>query len=208
MTLRARPPRLRLFRATFHLDDSYLGSMEQTYDFSAGRMDDTRRLDRGDARRRHHRSFPLGGSRLSVNTVAQWFASEPTPDTSKTISRLSLLTGLVASQLYLIHAAFFAHALTPISVFVIDPKTQLHLISGQLGNIEEVFHGDGLASTMLVSVLVFVLGWMAVRVTAKVLERSSARSRATHTHRYQLAQAAATSDVATASTGAVVLRNN
>jgi uncharacterized protein YjbJ (UPF0337 family) len=53
----------------------------------------------------------------------------------------------------LIHAAFFAHTLTPISVYVIDPNTQLQLASGQIGNVEEVFHGDGLAYTILIAVL-------------------------------------------------------
>lgn len=138
-------------------------------------MDTGHRLDRGNGRRRHHCSFAVGGGRLRVKKIEPLFAIEPTPDLSKTISRLSLLTALVASQIYLIHAAFFAHALTPISVYVIDPKTQLHLMSGQVGNIEEVFHLDGLIPTILVSVLVFVLGWMVARATARLYGRSRTR---------------------------------
>jgi hypothetical protein len=102
----------------------------------------------------------------SANMVEQGHALEPV---SKAVSRSSLLTALVVSQAYLIHATFFAHALTPISVFVIDPKTHLHLLSGQIGNIEEVFHWDGFIPTILLSVLVFVVGWMAARGTARLL---------------------------------------
>jgi hypothetical protein len=101
-------------------------------------------------------------------TVKPGLAIEPAP-LSKTISRLSLLMAVVASQAYLIHAIFFAHVLTPISVYVIDRQTHLHLLSGQIGSTEEVFHWDGLTSTMLISVLVFVVGWMAARGTARLL---------------------------------------
>jgi len=76
---------------------------------------------------------------------------------SKTVARLSSLTGVFASQAYLIHAAFFAHALTPVEVYVLDPKTHIRLLAGQIGNIEEVFHWNGLIPTMLISVLVFAL---------------------------------------------------
>jgi hypothetical protein len=71
---------------------------------------------------------------------------------SKTVSRLSLLTAVVASQAYLIYAAFFAHALTPVGVFAMDPRTHLHRVNGQIGNIEAVFHWDGLISTILISI--------------------------------------------------------
>ena len=94
------------------------------------------------------------------------------PDTSKTVSTLSLLTAVIASQAYLVHAAFFGHALTPVDVYVIDPKTHLHLLAGQIGNIEEVFHWDGLIRTMLITGLVFALGWMAIRGAAKLLVSS------------------------------------
>ena len=133
--------------------------------------------------------------------VEQEHAREPV---SKALSRLSLLTALVASQAYLIHATFFAHALTPIGVYVIDRQTHLHLVSGQIGNIEEVFHWDGLIPTILISVLVFVVGWMAARGTGRLLASSRPTAPSGQTHRYQLAQAIAASDVATLSTGGIV----
>jgi hypothetical protein len=43
---------------------------------------------------------------------------------------------------------------------MIDPHSHLRLTAGQIGNIEEVFHWDGLIHTMLLSILVFVVGWL------------------------------------------------
>jgi hypothetical protein len=127
---------------------------------------------------------------------------EPALVLSKTASRLSLLTGVFASQAYLIHAIFFAHALIPVEVYVVDPKTQLHLLAGQNGNIEEVFHWNGLLPTMLISVVVLALGWMAARGAAKLLSSwGSKKVFSSNQSIYQLAMAAASSDVSTASTG-------
>ena len=133
--------------------------------------------------------------------VEQGLAIEPTRGLSKTISRLSLLTAVVASQAYLIHAIFFAHALTPVGVYVLDRQTHLHLLSGQIGSIQEVFHWDGVIPTMLISFLVFVVVWMAARGTAKMLASSGPRGSSGQTDRDQLAQAIAASDV---STGGIV----
>jgi hypothetical protein len=131
-------------------------------------------------------------------------ALELAPDCSNTVSRVSLLTAVIASQAYLIHAIFFAHALTPISVYVIDRQTHLRLLSGQLGSLQQVFHWDGLLSTMLISVVVFVGGWMAARGTARLLgsERPAGLSGATNLS--QLAHTIAPNNLATASTGGIV----
>jgi hypothetical protein len=134
----------------------------------------------------------------SSNTVERRLAIEPAP-LSKTISRLSLLTAMVASQAYLIHAIFFAHVLTPISVYVIDRHTHLPLLSGQIGSTQEVFHWDGLTSTMLISVLVFVVGWMAARGAARLL--SPARGLEGVARPALLAPAIAANDIATVLTG-------
>jgi hypothetical protein len=113
---------------------------------------------------------------------------EPTR-VSKTVSRLSSLTGVLAFQAYLIHATFFAQALTPVEVYVVDPKTHRHLVYGQIGNIEEVFHWNGLISTVRISVLIFALGWMAARRTARLLSRSKLKGSLSRINRSQLAKA-------------------
>jgi len=105
----------------------------------------------------------------SLNAVAPEIALEATTGLSTVFSRLSLLTAVVASQAYLIHASFFAHALIPVEVYVVDPKTHLHLPAGEIGNIEAIFHWDGVIPTILISVLVFALGWIAAWGTAKLL---------------------------------------
>ena len=138
-----------------------------------------------------------------MNKIEQALAIDPTPGTSKTLSRLSLLTAAIASQAYSAHAIFFAHALTPISVYVIDRHTHLHLLSGQVGNIEEVFHSDGLIPTMLISLLVFVLGWMAARGTAKLLANSGQRE-SSESDRFELARGIAANNVATIPNGGIV----
>ena len=112
--------------------------------------------------------------------VGHEIAVESAAGLSKTKSRLSLLTAVGASQAYSIHAVFFAHALTPISVFVIDRQTHLHLLSGQSGSIQEAFHWDGLIPTILISVLVFLVGWIAARGTAKRLTSSGPRESTFH----------------------------
>jgi hypothetical protein len=128
---------------------------------------------------------------------------ESMPNLSKTVSRLSLLVAVVASQAYLIHAAFFAHALTPIGVFVIDPRTHLHRVSGQIGNIEEVFHWDGLTSTILIAILVFVVGWMAARGATMLRTSSGSPGPSIEDQQYQLAPAITASDLTAASTGGI-----
>jgi hypothetical protein len=104
--------------------------------------------------------------------------------------------------MYLIHGAFFNHALTPASVYVIDPKTHLHLLSGQIGNIEAVFHWDGLASTILMSVLVFIIGWAAVSGLAKLFAQSGLQSSHDKIDPNQLAHSIVANDVVAVATGA------
>jgi|SRR5580700_10645190 hypothetical protein len=123
---------------------------------------------------------------------------------SKTVSRLSLLTAVVASQAYLIYAAFFAHALTPVGVFAMDPRTHLHRVNGQIGNIEAVFHWDGLISTILISILVFAVGWLAARGTAGLLASSGSSGLSIDDQGYQPAPAITANDLTAASTGGIV----
>jgi hypothetical protein len=146
----------------------------------------------------------MNSSNAIESPIESASAIELEPALSKTISRLSLLTAVVASQAYLIHASFFGHALTPIGVYVIDPKTHLHLLAGQTGNIEEVFHWDGVIPTILIAVLVFAFGWMAAQGTAKLLAGSRRGVSAGRSPDYQLSLVIALNDSQIVTNGGIV----
>jgi hypothetical protein len=77
-------------------------------------------------------------------------------------------------------------------------------VTGQIGNIEEVFHWNGLVSTILIAVLVFALGWVAARGTARLISGSDSKGSLSQLNRSQLAPAVPASDIATASAGGIV----
>lgn len=81
--------------------------------------------------------------------------------------RLSLLAAFVAGEAYSIYATFFAHAVTPATVYVVNRYTHRRLLPGQIGDIEEVFTWDALAPILVFSLIVFTLTWCIMRVTAK-----------------------------------------
>ncbi len=126
----------------------------------------------------------------SSNTVEHGFQIESTLIPSKTVARLSSLIGVFASQAYLTHATVFAHALTPIEVYVLDPRTHFHLVAGQIGDIDVgsrvCFELDGSARN----------GKAPFKLRS---QRSSGRI-----NRYQIALAVPASDKATAATGGIV----
>jgi hypothetical protein len=80
--------------------------------------------------------------------------------------------GLTAAETYWIYAIFVAHALTPISVFVTDRSTNRRFLSGQIGYVEEVFHWNGLFSTLAASLAMFALVWCVLRGSSWALARS------------------------------------
>jgi len=85
----------------------------------------------------------------------------------KSAKRLGCLVGLVAGWTYSVYATFFAHALTPPSVYVIDRYTHRRLLPGQIGDLSEVFNLDGLIHMLELSLIVFILVWCIVSVTTK-----------------------------------------
>jgi hypothetical protein len=87
---------------------------------------------------------------------------------------------------------------------VIDPRSHLHRVSGQIGNIEEVFHWHGLISTILISILVFALGWMAARGTVWLLASSGTLGPPIENQQYQLAPAITASDLTLHQPGGIV----
>lgn len=98
-----------------------------------------------------------------------------TEDKETGARRLSLLAAFVASEAYSIYATFFAHALTPVTVYVVDRYTHRRLLPGQIGDIEEVFTWDGLVPILVFSLIVFSLTWCIMRVTARCAHRSGSR---------------------------------
>jgi hypothetical protein len=83
----------------------------------------------------------------------------------------ALLPGFVAGEAYSIYATFFAHALAPATVYVVDRYTHRRLLPGQIGDIEEIFNWDGLLPILLFSLIVFSLPWCIMRVTAGCVNR-------------------------------------
>jgi len=152
-------------------------------------------------------SFPSESVMDASTTVEQWQTLgqtlAPAQGVSKTVSRLSLLTAVVASQTYLIHATFFGHSLTPIGVYVVDPNTHRHLMSGQIGKIEEVFYWNGLISTIVIAVSVSIVSWMSVRGIAKVLARCKSKTWSGTARRNQQPQVIATGETADISSGEI-----
>jgi hypothetical protein len=85
----------------------------------------------------------------------------------KSARRLGCLAGLVAGWTYSVYATFFAHALTPPSVYVIDRYTHRRLLPGQIGDLSEVFNLDGLIHMLVLSLIVFIMVWCILGVAAK-----------------------------------------
>ena len=85
---------------------------------------------------------------------------------SKGARRWCLLAALVAGEGCSIYATFFAHALTPASVYLVDRYTHRRLMPGHIGDIEEIFNLDGLILVLVLSFVAFALAWCIMRVTA------------------------------------------
>ncbi len=73
--------------------------------------------------------------------------------------RLSGLMALIVAETYSVYATFLAHTLTPVSVFVVDRATRLRLPPGGIGDLRVSFNADGIASVLLMSILVFAMSW-------------------------------------------------
>lgn len=117
---------------------------------------------------------------------------------SKTARRLGLLAGLVAGEAYSIYATFIAHALTPVTVYVVDRYTHRQLLPGQIGDIEEIFNWAGLVPVLILSLIVSGLTWYVIRVTASCAYqyRRQTVARTDEIHTYPPSRAAADNRIA------------
>jgi hypothetical protein len=80
-------------------------------------------------------------------------------------TRIDLLGGLAAAELYWLYAIFVVHVFT-ISVYVTDRSTNLRVVSGRIGDLGEVIHGAGLFTSLMISFSLFALVWCLLRRSA------------------------------------------
>lgn len=81
--------------------------------------------------------------------------------------RWSFLAAFIAGEAYSIYATFFAHALQPPDVHVTDRYTRRRLLPGQIGNLEVTVNWDDLIRILALSLVLFILVWCIMRLTAK-----------------------------------------
>ncbi len=89
------------------------------------------------------------------------------------MSRIGAASGFVATELYWLYVIFFASVMNPVSVpvsvYVVDRQTGLHLLSGQVGNLESTLNWSSVSIAVLLSLFVFAATWLAVRIVANTL---------------------------------------
>jgi hypothetical protein len=89
-------------------------------------------------------------------------------DLSAGAEKLSLLAGLTAGLAYSTFASFVANALTPVTGRIVEADSFRRAVSG---HYQEVFSLSGTLSTLIVSVIVFVLIWWSMRVMLEYWQR-------------------------------------
>jgi hypothetical protein len=86
----------------------------------------------------------------------------PTLAVANGVNRMGVFAGLVAGVTYSTYASFVANALTPVSGRLIEVSSFRRAVSGRY---QEVVSLNGVAFTVLVSLVVFALVWWMMRVT-------------------------------------------
>ncbi|MGB8682787.1 MAG: hypothetical protein WCD12_07885 [Candidatus Binatus sp.] len=89
-------------------------------------------------------------------------------DLSAGSEKLSLLAGLTAGLAYSTFASFVANALTPVSGRLIEADSFRRAVSG---HYQEVLSLNGVITTVLASLIVFVLVWWSTRVILEHWQR-------------------------------------
>jgi hypothetical protein len=87
---------------------------------------------------------------------------------SASAEKLSLLAGVTAGFVYSIFASFVANALTPVTAYLVEADSFRHSVSGRY---QEVLSLNGAISTLLVSLVVFVVVWWSTRVILEHWQR-------------------------------------
>jgi hypothetical protein len=89
-------------------------------------------------------------------------------DLSAGTEKLCLLAGLTAGLAYSTFASFVANALTPVTGRIVEADSFRRAVSG---HYQEVFSLSGTLSTLIVSLIVFVLVWASMRVMLEYWQR-------------------------------------
>jgi len=89
-------------------------------------------------------------------------------DLSAGAEKLGLLAGLTAGLAYSTFASFIANALTPVTGRIVDADTFRGAVSG---HYQEVLSLSGTFSTLMGSLIVFVLVWWSMRVMLEYWQR-------------------------------------
>jgi hypothetical protein len=82
--------------------------------------------------------------------------------------KLSLLAGLTAGLAYSSFASFVANVLTPVSGRLIEADSLRRAVSG---HYQEVLSLDGVITTVLASLIVFILVWWSTRIILEHWQR-------------------------------------
>jgi hypothetical protein len=89
-------------------------------------------------------------------------------DLSAGAEKLCLLAGLTAGLAYSTFASFVANALTPVTGRIVEAESFHRAVSG---HYQEVFSLSGTLSTLIVSLIVFVVVWWSMRVMLEYWQR-------------------------------------
>ena len=89
-------------------------------------------------------------------------------DLSAGAEKLCLLGGLTAGLAYSTFASFVANALTPVTGRLVEANSVHRAVSG---HYQEVFSLNGTLSTLIVSLIVFLLVWRSMRVMLEYWQR-------------------------------------
>ncbi|MGA9724356.1 MAG: hypothetical protein WBQ86_17990 [Candidatus Binatus sp.] len=92
------------------------------------------------------------------------------------LSRFSILCGFVMLDVYWLYLTFLSHVMNPVSVFVVDSQTGLHLLSGQIGSLAVTVAWSEVWLAVLLSLFVFALATLVADAAGKMLANSASAS--------------------------------
>ncbi len=87
-------------------------------------------------------------------------------NSSRVVSRISLLAGYLAGEMCSVYSTFVAHTMSPVSYRLVESDRKLRAIYGAY---RETYNMGGLVFTLAISVLVFAIAWCVVRAIAEVI---------------------------------------